>query len=97
MSIPTIIGKPGIKVRGDAVRRDIFQNSEGAILLPGGRIVDGSLSRDLANTGDLFVIRAGKMLGLVTSSKKWSPSNIGALAVLPDPTPTLGPCAGGAF
>lgn len=46
--------------------------------LPGVQI-DGSLSRDPLNTGDVDVLSAGLLMGKVTASGKYAPSIIGTL------------------
>lgn len=51
----------------------------GAMLLPGGGVLDGSESRDPLNTGDLDSLRAGIVLGKVTASGFYAPSILGVL------------------
>jgi hypothetical protein len=45
--------------------------------LAGGRVIDGTLSRDPGNSGDTDVLRSGLMMGKVTASGKYRPSVIG--------------------
>ena len=80
----TTIGVPGVKVRGDAVRRDILTSEQGKLVHPGGRVLDASKTRDLTNTGDTDTILAGKLVGRITGSSKYANSVIGSLGVLHD-------------
>ena len=73
-------GTPGIKTERSAAPRKILATTDGAILLPGGKVVDGSESRDPLNTGDVDVLRAGLVMGKITSSSKYAPSILGALS-----------------
>ncbi len=71
-------GLPGI--RADRVAgppRKVLKTDTGAIYLPRGRTIDGSKSRDPLNTGDLDVLRAGMLMGMISASKKFAPSIIG--------------------
>jgi len=54
----------------------------------GGKIIDGSLSRDPLNTGDVDVLRAGLLMGKITASDKYAPSIIGTLGDAYDGTAT---------
>jgi hypothetical protein len=47
--------------------------------MAGNFILDGSKSRDPENTGDIVVVRAGRLLGKITASKKYAPATIGTL------------------
>lgn len=84
----TTIGLPGIKTRGDAVRRDILTSEQGKLVHPGGRVLDAAKTRDLTNTGDTDTILAGKLVGQVTGSTKYANSVIGSLGVLHDTSAT---------
>lgn len=73
-------GLPGI--RADRVAgppRKVLLTNTGAIYLPRGRTINGSKSRDPLNTGDLDVLRAGMLMGMISASKKFAPSIIGVL------------------
>lgn len=72
-------GLPGIKTTRTATPRRILKTLDGAILYPGGRVINGSLSRDPLNTGDLDVLRAGMLMGKISSSGKYAPAVIGLL------------------
>ena len=47
------------------------------VFVPHGRIIDGALSRDPLNTGEVHLLRAGLLLGEITASGKYAPSIIG--------------------
>lgn len=52
-------------------------NTTKAEYLPGGRVIDGSKSRDPLNTGDIVTLRPGVLMGKITSGGKYAPSIIG--------------------
>lgn len=70
------IRTPGIHTERTATPRQVLLTQEGAITLPRGRILDGSLSRDPLNTGDLSTLRAGMILGMHTGNL-WRPAILG--------------------
>lgn len=67
---------PGIHTEKTGTPRRVLYSQDGKILLPGGRILDGSHARDPLNTGDLSVIRAGMILGMHTGNL-WRPAILG--------------------
>jgi len=71
-------GMPGIKAERSASPRRV--TCGGSVLLPGGKVVDGSKSRDLLNSGDSDVLRAGSLMGKIAASGKYAPSVIGVLS-----------------
>jgi len=73
----TINRLPGMLADKDAVAREVVKSGAWKVLLPGGVALDGSGSRDPLNTGDLPVIRAGMLLGRITTTKLWAPAIIG--------------------
>ncbi len=79
MAMEPIIGLPGIQSERSAQPRRVLKNSVGAAYLPGGVVIDGSHSRDPANTGDVDVLRAGMVLGKVSATGFFAPSIIGVL------------------
>lgn len=81
-AIPT--GMPGIQAKREAIPRKILATGEGALYMPGGKIIDGAESRDVNNTGDQDTLRAGLVMGKITSSGKYAPSIIGLTGVLYD-------------
>jgi hypothetical protein len=60
-----------------ATHRLVFRNGTMTGTVGGGRIIDGSKSRDSGNTNDTDTLRPGLMLGKITSSGKYAPSIIG--------------------
>jgi hypothetical protein len=67
---------PGISAARTATHRSLFlQRSE--TFLAQGRTIDGTKSRDPGNTGDIDVLRAGMLMGMITSGGKWAPSILG--------------------
>lgn len=75
----TIPRQPGMVTGSAAVHRSVCR--AGALLLPGGGIIDGSESRDPLNTGDVDVLRAGLLMGKITTTHLWAPSILGVLTV----------------
>lgn len=73
---------PGIGNTRTATPRKILASLTGLHYLPGGRIIDGSKSRDLDNVGDIDVLTAGLLMGKITSSGKYAPSVIGVTTAL---------------
>ena len=69
---------PGVGSDRTATPRRVLLAS--GIFLPGGKILSGANSRDPLNTGDLDVLRAGVVLGKITSGGKYAPSILGVLA-----------------
>jgi len=70
-------GLPGIGSDKTATPRRI---SVGGVetLFPGGKIIDGTLSRDpLQSTVDVDVLRAGMVMGKITATGKFRPAIIG--------------------
>lgn len=73
-------GPPGIQAAKTASHRTIFlQRSES--FLAQGRIIDGSKSRDPGNTGNATVLRAGTVMGKITSGGKYATSVLGATTI----------------
>lgn len=70
---------PGMTSARTASHRNIFLRA-GSDYLPGGRIIDGSESRDPGNTGNLGVLRAGLLMGQITSTGLYAPTIVGVLA-----------------
>jgi len=71
-----VTGLPGIRAEITATPRHVFRGGPVAYL-PGGGVIDGTLSRDSGNTGDTDRLRAGLLMGKVTSSGKYAPSILG--------------------
>ena len=68
---------PQIGTANSATPRIVLKTFAGVELFPGGKIIDGSLSRDPGNTGDVDVLRAGVLMGKITTGGKYAPSIIG--------------------
>lgn len=72
-------GLPGIGSTRTATPRKILASVAGLLCLPGGKIIDGSKSRDLNNAGDIDVLTAGLLMGKIAASGKYAPSILGVL------------------
>jgi hypothetical protein len=72
---------PGQTTDRTAAYRNIFTTDIGKQLAARGRVVSGETSRDPLNTGDLDVLRAGLLMGEISSGNKLAPSIIGVLTV----------------
>lgn len=72
---------PGLGTEKSAVPRKILLTPNGALYLPGGKIIAGVHSRDPGNTGDLDTLRAGMLMGKRTKDGKYAPSILGHLTV----------------
>ena len=68
----------GIGTTQTATPRTVTIGNE--LYLPGGKLVDGSKARDPGNTGDITVLRAGMLMGKITSGGKYAPSVLGVLS-----------------
>ena len=75
------IGVPGVGSTRSAGYREILVSQTGLMLLPAGKIIDGSKSRDPLNTGYVDVLRCGLLLGKITASGKYAPSVLGVSTV----------------
>ena len=78
------IGVPQLGSARTAQDRRVLLTRSGAIYMPGNKIIDGSKGRDPLNTGDVDVLRAGLMMGKITSGGKYAPAVIGPLTVAYD-------------
>ena len=72
-------GLPGMRADRTATPRKLLISQQGMLVLPRGRTINGSLSRDPLNTGDLDMLRSGMLMGMITASGKFAPSVIGVL------------------
>ncbi len=75
---------PGIGTIKTATPRTVLLTDQGKVTLPRGRVIVGADSIDIGNTGDTRVIRAGMLMGLNSTSKKYAPAFLGATGVLHD-------------
>ena len=79
MSIPDVAGLPGLRSARTAEHRRIIKQGL-YTYLAGTATIDASLSRDSGNTGYLYVLRPGLLMGKITSSGLWAPSILGVMA-----------------
>lgn len=71
-------GIPGLQTDRTATPIELLLSTTGKKLFPtGGRLVDGTKGGDPGNTPDVDTLRAGKVMGLITTGSKWRPSIIG--------------------
>lgn len=76
MAIENVYGLPGFRSPRTASHRVILAQGDYTYLAQGG-VIDGTTSRDPGNTGDIDVLRAGLLMGILTSGGQWSPSILG--------------------
>lgn len=75
-----IPGMPGFRTAKRATHRTAFDGGRWESYLPGGKIIDGSKSRDPGNSPDVNVLRAGTLMGKITASGKYAPTVLGEIA-----------------
>lgn len=73
--------QPGIGLSRTATHRQVILSGEQ--YLPGGKVIDGSKSRDPLST-NTYELGAGLLMGKITASGKYAPSVIGLAGVLHD-------------
>lgn len=74
-----VAGMPGIRARVNASHRITFVSGQFSPDLAGGKIISGANSRDSGNTGDLDVLRAGLLMGKITSGGEYAPAILGIM------------------
>lgn len=77
MVFQPIVGNPKVTAQRVSTHRIVLKSDQGVAFLPEGKTIDGALSRDPLNTGDLDVLRAGMLMGKITASNKYAPSVLG--------------------
>lgn len=77
MSINLAPGTPGVSALTTADSRVVFADANSRQYMPGIATIDGSLSRDTGNTGNLDYLRAGLPMGKITSGGLYAPSILG--------------------
>jgi hypothetical protein len=77
--IAPVYGEPRMGTAVKAQHRRVFRGTGPEAFLPGGKIIDGAKSRDPGNSPDVDVLRAGLLLGKLTSGGLYAPSIIGTL------------------
>jgi hypothetical protein len=78
--ITPLVGIPGISSARTASYRNVFRSLDRVRYYPGGGTVDGTKSRDFANSDNLKLLRPGTLMGRQTSSKEWAPSIVGKVS-----------------
>lgn len=73
---------PGLTTKKTTSPRQVML--AGTVFLPGGKIVDSSLSADAGNTGAVRILREGMLMGKITASGLYAPSVLGVLTVAYD-------------
>lgn len=71
-----VTGLPRFGTIFTADHRRVFKSFED-MYLPGGRIINGTKSRDPGNSGAIDRLRAGLLMGVITSSGYYAPAVIG--------------------
>lgn len=80
MSFNLVAGTPGIKTTRTATPRKVLLGNNPLITWPGGKIIDGSKSRDTGHTGYLDILRPGTLMGRITATGKYAPCFMGQVA-----------------
>lgn len=70
------LARPGVGTRRSIAHRIVAQDGFYSFL-PGGGVIDGTLSRDPFNADDITVLQPGLLMGKITSSGKYAPSIFG--------------------
>lgn len=78
--LPYVPGIPGVRDVVTATPYIVFASTWGGFL-PGGKVIDGSKSRDPGNTNDVDRLRPGVVMGKITASDKYAPSILGLSTV----------------
>ena len=72
-----ITGLPGIMTSRAAAPRKVLVTTQGVIRMPKMVSIDGTLSGDAGNTPDVDVLRAGVLMGKITTGGKYRNSIVG--------------------
>lgn len=81
MSALPITGLPGVQTDRTATPRRILRSTQNFARMPGGALINATLSGDGENTGDTDILQAGVLLGRITATGLYRPAVIGALTV----------------
>ena len=84
----TVTGIPGVKTVRTATPRRVTMSRQGLRYLVGSPTIYGTSSRDPLNTGDVDVLRAGMVMGVISASGKYAPSVLGVTTAAYDKTGT---------
>lgn len=79
MPIVPVIGQPGVQTAKSASHRVVFKSKTGEQYLPAGKLIDSSESGDPGNSPDVRVLRAGLLMGKITTTGLFAPSIVGVL------------------
>lgn len=80
MSISNVLGRPGVYSGTTATHNFVFRDGS-AGYYPGGGTIDGTKSRNPANSADtILLLTPGMIMGKVTSGGKYAPSILGVSA-----------------
>ena len=70
-------GLPGPGTATANAFRQFLTSIDGRVLKPGGTTIQGANSRDPGNTGYVDTLRAGLLMGKITTGGRYAPSIIG--------------------
>src|SRR4051812_8782651 len=77
MSILPVRGMPRLTATRRANFRKVFREADWDAVLPGGKVINGTKTRDPGNTGAPQNLRAGLLMGKVTADSKYANSILG--------------------
>ena len=78
--IAPIVGTPGVRAATSAIHKAVFKGGITSFL-PGGKLIDGTKSRDPSNTDLTTNLQAGLVMGKITASGLYAPSILGTTTV----------------
>lgn len=81
---------PGVQNGQTATPRKVLVTDRNIAYVPGGVVIDGTKSRDPLNTDRVDVLRAGLLMGKITTSGKYAPSILGVTVAAYDHTDETG-------
>lgn len=71
-----VLGLPGVRSSRTATPIKLML-APNFTVYPGGKVINGSLSRDPLHTGNIDILRAGVPMGRITATGKYAPAIIG--------------------
>jgi hypothetical protein len=77
--IPPVIGQPGVQNGNTVQYREAFRDPGSVLYFPSGGVI-AQTAQDYSNSLNPLNLRAGLMMGRVTSTKQWLPSFLGNLS-----------------
>lgn len=75
--VAPITGTPGVRAIKTASHRIVFKGGVYPDFLPQGKLINGTKSRDVGNTGNIDVLRAGLLMGKISSTGLYANAIIG--------------------